>query len=424
MQTRIVQGTGVMRWGSSVSDSASLTEAIEHASEIVLEQLDGRPADLVMTFVSYQHASSFYSVNELLRQYFDDAVIVGCSGAGVIGGGSEVEHRAGVAISAASLPGVSITPFHITQDDLPTPDSPPDSWEDLIGVPAIEDPSLILLPDPLSIEADRLISGLDYAYPRSPKIGGLASGGSQDTPHALFLSGKTHRSGVVGVALAGDIKIDTIVAQGCRPVGEPMVITECENNVIRKLGDKTPLEVLKTLFSTGDEQDRWLMRRALHIGGVMDRLATSFGAGDFLIRNVMGLDEDSGALIVGEKLQEGQIVQFHLRDAETAREDLAAVLDRYLEDNPGRDPEAAMIFSCVGRGQHLFRRPNHDTELFEEMVARVPLTGFFCNGEIGPVGGTTFLHGYTSSFALIGRRSTGPESFKSESGHSESGLDN
>ncbi|MCH8103244.1 MAG: FIST C-terminal domain-containing protein [Chloroflexi bacterium] len=226
----------------------------------------------------------------------------------------------------------------------------------------------------------------------------------------------------MGVALTGDIEIDTIVAQGCRPVGEPMVVTECERNVIKRLGDKTPLEVLKDLFSNGDEQDRLLMRRALHIGVVMDRLATSFGAGDFLIRNVMGLDEDTGALIVGETLQEGQVVQFHLRDAEAAREDLAAVLDRYLEDNPDREPAAALLFSCVGRGQHLFRRPNHDTELFEEMVARVPLTGFFCNGEIGPVGGTTFLHGYTSSFALIGRRSMRPEPFKP--GSPESGLDN
>ena len=422
MQTRVVQGTGVMRWGSAVSDSASLTEAIEQASETVLDQLDGRPADLVMTFVSFHHAPSFYSVNELLQKYFGDAVIVGCSGSGVIGGGNEVERRPGVAIAAASLPGVSITPFHISQDDLPTPDSPPGPWEDLIGVPATEDPSLILLPDPLSVEADRLITGLDYAYPKSPKIGGLASGGSQETPHALFIAGKTHRSGAVGVALTGDIEIDTIVAQGCRPVGEPMVVTECERNVIKRLGDKTPLEVLKDLFSNGDEQDRLLMRRALHIGVVMDRLATSFGAGDFLIRNVMGLDEDTGALIVGETLQEGQVVQFHLRDAEAAREDLAAVLDRYLEDNPDREPAAALLFSCVGRGQHLFRRPNHDTELFEEMVARVPLTGFFCNGEIGPVGGTTFLHGYTSSFALIGRRSMRPEPFKP--GSPESGLDN
>ena len=401
-----------MRWGSAVSDSGSLTEAIEHASEVVLEQLDRRSADLVMVFVSYQHAPSYYSVIELLRHQFGDAVIVGCSGAGVIGGGSEVERRPGVAIAAASLPGVSITPFHISQDDLPTPDSPPEPWVNLIGVPVEDEPSLILMPDPFSLEAERLISGLDYAYPNSPKIGGLASGGSQDTPHALFLGGKTHRLGAVGVALTGDIEIDTIVAQGCRPVGQPMVITECEKNVIKKLGDKTPLEVLKDLFSTGDEQDRWLMRRALHIGVVMDRLATNFGAGDFLIRNVMGLDEDTGSLIVGENLQEGQIVQFHLRDAEAAREDLTAMLDRYTEENPQRDPEAALLFSCVGRGQHLFRRPNHDTELFEEMVARVPLTGFFCNGEIGPVGGATHLHGYTSSFALIRRRGIRPEPFR------------
>ncbi|NQW17355.1 MAG: FIST C-terminal domain-containing protein [Chloroflexi bacterium] len=390
-----------MRWASAVSDAPSFTEAINNAAEQVLDQLEDRAPDLVLVFVSFHHAPSFYSVNELLRSHFGSAQIIGCSGAGVIGAGTEIERRPGVSITAACLPSVEITPFHVKQDDLPTPDSPPDAWEQLTGVAVKEDPSFLIFTDPFSLETDRLISGLDYAYPNGPKIGGLASGGAQETPHALFMGGRTHREGAVGVALTGNIEIDTVVAQGCRPIGEPMVVTKAEKNVIQQLGTSTPLEILRGLFSQGIEKDRWLMRRALQVGVVMDRFATEFGAGDFLIRNVMGMDEDTGSLIVGDVIQEGQIVQFHLRDAEAAREDLMSVLDRYDQENPEKRPEAALMFSCVSRGQHLFRRPNHDTEIFSEMIASVPLSGFFCNGEIGPVGGTTFLHGYTTSLGLI-----------------------
>ena len=393
-----------MRWGSAVSDAASLTEAVGHVAEQVQEQLDGRDADLVMAFVSPQHAPSYLSVPELIGSQFGNAAFVGCSGGGVIGGGHEVEQRPGVAICAASLPDVEVTPFHVEQDDVPDADAPPEAWERLIGVAADDRPVLVLLPDPFSIQADALVSGLDYAFPGSTKIGGLASGGSQASQNALFLGSRTLRRGAVGIALTGDIEAETIVAQGCRPIGEAAVVTECERNVILKMGEERPLDVLQKLFQEAEERDRGLMRRALHVGILMDPLADTFAAGDFLIRNVLGLDEKNGSMAVGEMVREGQVVQFHLRDAEAAHEDLSAVLTRYVSENGQRKPEAALLFSCLGRGQHLFGEADHDTSMFRSMVAPVPLTGFFCNGEIGPVGGSTFLHGYTSSFAIFGPR--------------------
>jgi small ligand-binding sensory domain FIST len=217
----------------------------------------------------------------------------------------------------------------------------------------------------------------------------------------LFEGGKVKRSGAVGVAFAGDLSVETVVAQGCRPVGKPMVVTECERNVIRKLDAGTPLEVIRGLFNSAETRDRRLIRRSLQIGIVMDPLSDQFAAGDFLIRNVIGADEQTGAVAVGELVREGQVVQFHVRDAEAADEDLRAMLERCVERLDGDEPAAALLFQCLGRGQHLFGSPDHDTAVFNEMVAPVPLAGFFCNGEIGPVGGTTFLHGYTSSFALF-----------------------
>jgi small ligand-binding sensory domain FIST len=220
----------------------------------------------------------------------------------------------------------------------------------------------------------------------------------------LFEGGKTYRSGLVGVALSGDISVDTIVAQGCRPVGEPMMVTKSEGSIVQRLGDATPMEILKELFNGADKHDKWLIRRGLHVGIVVDRFTTSFSGGDFLIRNVIGLDQVTGGIKVSDVAQEGQIVQFHLRDAATARADLAAALQQYVDVRLGQRPEAALLFSNIGRGHHLYREADHDTNLFREIIAPVPLTGLFCNGEIGPIGESTFLHGYTSSFALISRR--------------------
>lgn len=401
----LLKGTRTMRWGSAVSDAPSFTEAVHQAGDQVIEQLNGEPPDLVFVFVSTHHAPSYYSVPEVLREQLGDCPVIGCSGGGVIGGSREVERRPGLALTGARLPGVQMRPFHLTQDDLPNPDAPPGEWEDRIGVGADDEPTFVILPDPFTTRADQLISGLDYAFPRSVKVGGLASGGIRGTPHALFANHRVRRQGVAGVALSGDLKAETIVAQGCRPVGRPMVVTQCQGNVIQKVGEEAPLSVLQRLFQTVDERDRRLIRRALHLGIVMDPLADSFTAGDFLIRDVVGLDEDTGALTVGDAAREGQVVQFHVRDAQTAREELAALLERYTAEHEGAWPEAALLFSCLGRGQRLFGEPDHDTRLFTGMVAPVPLAGFFCNGEIGPVGGTTFLHGYTSSFALFSRKS-------------------
>lgn len=164
------------------------------------------------------------------------------------------------------------------------------------------------------------------------------------------------------------------------------------------------MAVLQELFRSLTERDRQLMGHSLFLGVVMDEFLDSPMQGDFLIRNVVGMDQRTGALAIGEMLKEGQLVQFHLRDAETSAQDLTFVLERYATENRENEVPGALLFSCLGRGEYLYGRPNHDTEIFQEKLGQVPLGGFFCNGEIGPVGGTTFLHGYTSSFGLFRSR--------------------
>ncbi|MFP6593586.1 MAG: FIST N-terminal domain-containing protein [Dehalococcoidia bacterium] len=390
-----------MRWSSAVSDISSLTRAVDETAEQVEIGLDGPSADLVFAFISSHHAPSYYSVVELVRSRFSGATVIGCSAGGVIGAGHEVEKTPGVALTAASLPGVVITPFEFEKEELPSPDAPPDAWEALIGVPASDHPSIVLLPDPFTLPSEALVEGLDYAYPGSVKIGGLASGGTVNGANALFSNRGTRRSGAVGVALSGNVVVESVVAQGCRPIGKAMVVTGSNDNVITELDGQLPLDVLRNLFDEGDEREKRLIRRSLQIGILMDPFQDEFAGGDFLIRNVIGADGNNGALAVGERIREGQVVQFHVHDATTASDDLGASLMRYASDHPDAAPAGALLFSGLGRGERLFGMVDHDTDLFQSVVGSMPITGFFCNGEIGPVGGSTFLHGYTSSFALF-----------------------
>jgi small ligand-binding sensory domain FIST len=266
-------------------------------------------------------------------------------------------------------------------------------------VPA-EAPAFLLLADPFTFDAEEYLRALDERCPRAAKIGGLASGGRRPGENVLYLDEKAHRGGLVGVALLGNVHVDTLVAQGCRPIGEPMFVTRSLENQIYALDGRAPLEVLQQLHEELEPRDRELFRHSLFVGLVMREKSDVYRRGDFLIRNLAGLDENRGSLVVAARVPEGTIVQFHLRDAATSAEDLEQMLSS-LAPEPRAETRGSLLFSCLGRGKHLYGRPDHDTDAFRRHLGRVPLGGFFCNGEIGPVHGTTFLHGYTSSFGLF-----------------------
>jgi small ligand-binding sensory domain FIST len=394
-----------MNWASAISEQPDLGFAIGECIGSLESQLGGQSADLAVVFVSPHHRAEYGKVVSLVRQYLPAARVFGCSGGGIIGNGVEVEQRPAVSITAGVLPGVEIVEFHLEADAIPDLDAGPGSWEELVKVTAGDDPQFVMVADPFSFPTQNLLLGLDFAFARAAKIGGLASGGQQQGGNALFLGEETYHSGAVGLALHGNITVDTVVAQGCRPIGHLMRITESRRNLLMSLDNKSPLAVLRELFEQSDERDRGLMRNSLFLGVVMDEFLDTPKQGDFLIRNVVGMDERSGNLAIGELLKEGQVVQFHLRDADTSTDDLTSVLDRYAADNRENQIQGALLFSCLGRGQYLYGRANHDTGIFQDKLGQVPLGGFFCNGEIGPVSGTTFLHGYTSSFGLFRAKS-------------------
>jgi small ligand-binding sensory domain FIST len=208
--------------------------------------------------------------------------------------------------------------------------------------------------------------------------------------------------GAVGLSLTGNFSLRTVVSQGCRPIGDPQIITRCENQIIYELGGKPALEVIQALLESLPEADQRLARSALLMGRVIDEYKEGFERGDFLIRTLMGADPKSGAIAVGDIFRPGQTVQLHVRDASTAREDLHELMDSLApEFNDDRPAKGALLFSCNGRGAHLYGEKDHDSRVITETTGAIPLAGFFCNGEIGPIGNTNFLHGFTASIGIF-----------------------
>jgi small ligand-binding sensory domain FIST len=394
-----------VHWVSRISTAAKLETAVEEVSDAVLEGLGGADPDLAIVFVARQHRAGWVQLPRLLGERLGGPVLLGCSGAGIIGGAREVEQAAALSVVAAHLPGVELTPFHLSPETIPPPGTPTDTWNARLGLASDADASFLVLPDPLSTRAHDFVAAMDAAYPEATIVGGLASGGDQPGQHALMAGHEAYGSGVVGLALSGNIRVDSIVAQGCRPVGSPLFVTRADNQIVHQLDGRRPADVLQDLYTTLSEADRRLMRHSLSLGVVMTEGQQVYRQGDFLIRNIVGLDNETGAMAVAADLHKGQVVQFQLRDKQTSAADLEMMLARHVTAHPDR-PAGALMFSCLGRGRDLYGEPDHDSGMFRRHVGPVPIGGFFCNGEIGPVAGSTFVHGYTSAFALFRRKQT------------------
>lgn len=390
-----------MRWASAVTERPDSVGAARELIDDVRSVLGGAEPNLLLLFVSEHHRDAYRELATVIGSEFGTALLLGCSARSVIGGGREVEEAPGVALTAAVLPGVRLTPLRIDRESIPEPAAASEQWRERLIDRTGEDPHLLLLSDPFSFDVEPLVKGLDAAFPLAQKIGGVASAGRTPGDNALYLGGEVYRCGAVGVALSGQIEVDTIVAQGCRPIGVPMFVTRCRDNVLHELDGQPALAGLHELYRGLSSADQELCRGSLFLGLEMKEAQSEYQQGDFLIRNLLASDPASGALVVGALVHEKQVVQFHLRDARTSSADLSARLTRYGEAHPGSAARGAVLFSCLGRGTHLYGRPNHDSDLLRQHLGAIPVGGFFCNGEIGPVQGTTFLHGYTSAFGLF-----------------------
>lgn len=376
------------RFASALSRHPLASHAVGETAGSVMEQLDGDDPDLVVCFASPHFVGVMDDLVHALRELLSPRVLLGATAVSVIGGAEEVEEAPAFSLLAACLPDAQLTPATLVTEQ--TPDGPAVvGWPDLTGSP----PTLLLLADPFTFPVDGFLRRLDEDRPGLNIVGGVASASMRPGGNRLVLDGDVREDGAVGVFLDG-VDVRPVVSQGCRPIGQPFVVTRAQRNFVEELGGRQALDRLRELAEGLDEHDQELVRRGLHLGVVVDEHQSAFGRGDFLVRNIVGADRASGALAVGDQVSVGQTVQFQVRDAGAADEDLRSLL-------ADTTASAALVFTCNGRGQHLFGVPDHDAGVVAELLGPIPAAGAFCAGEIGPIGGRNFLHGFTASLALF-----------------------
>lgn len=387
------------RFADGMSTDPDWRKAVAEAARNARAKFGSGPCDLALIFVS-QAWDSFDpgELSEILARDLAPLHALGCNASGAISGRREVEMKPAVSILAMRLPGARVHPFSLTPREL-------ERMEDGRALVAALDlyptdkPKFLAVGDPMSCDPDRLTALINDAYPGAPLVGGLASGPQLKRPAWLLLGREVLEQGAAVVALTGEVDFDVVVAQGCRPIGEPLIVTKAEGNLLQELGGRPPLEVLRETLAHCPPEDQRLARVALFAGLAMSEGRTGYKRGDFLIRNLLGFDQDTGSLMLGANLRRGQTLQFQLRDASTSDTDMQALLGVLPET--GASPRGALLVACVGRGQGLYGEPDHDAALVQSMRGPLPLAGFFANGEFGPVSGRNYVHGYTSSLVVI-----------------------
>lgn len=399
----------VISIGAGLSGNLDPVLAAEAACEQAAAGLYAGRADLVVMFVSGDHIHEIERVSEVVHSALKPDVLLACTAIGVVGGNQALEGREGVSLLAADLPGTRLDTF--VYRDLPHV-GPSDTNVHLLAdaVHAKSDTrAIMLLADPFSVPASSLVEALSRVPKAAgtkrafPIIGGMASSANTPGNNALILNNHVHRTGGIGVTISGDVEIDTLVSQGCRPIGRPMIVTEGERNLIKQLGGKPALQVLQDIVQNLPEHDRPLLQNGMFIGRVIDEYKERFGRGDFLIRGVIGVDRNTGSIAIGDGIRRGQTIQFQLRDGKAAREDLDLLLTAQTLQSPAH---GALLFTCHGRGRSMFPDAANDPKMVADKLAApdgspLPLAGLFAGGEIGPVGDRSFIHGHTASLALF-----------------------
>lgn len=379
-----------MPYAAALSVHPLPTHATGEVVGDVLEQLGGRRPELAVLFVTRPHLGVLEDIASSVRAMLDPGTLLAATAVSVLGGREEAEEVAAVSLWAGHTGAARPLALEAVAGD--------DHDVNIVGMDADdldEAGTLILLADPASFPVDAFLASLNESHPGLPVIGGMASAGFGPGANRLVVDGRVLDRGAVGVLLAPSARVTAIVSQGCEPIGDPFTVTRAERNMLHEIAGRPALERVQDVVATLGPDERTKAAKGLHVGRVIDEHKAEFVRGDFLVRNVLGADRENGAVAVGDEIAVGAIVQFHVRDAESADIDLRSLLD-------GHRAEAALVFTCNGRGSHLFGEPHHDAAVVSEALDTSAVGGMFCAGEIGPVGSANFVHGFTASVALFG----------------------
>ena len=381
-----------VRVAVGVSESFDSVEAFDDAAAEAADAL-GAPCDLCLVFAGAPHLPRAKWVHSAVHDRLEPAHLIGCGAGGVVAGGREIEEGPGAVVWALSAPEADIATHHLRVEQA-------GERFEVVGLPGGDElgEAMVVLADPYSFATDALLTRLDGERPGLPVLGGLASaavaGGG-----TLMRDGDVLAGGAVACSLSG-VSLVPCVSQGAAPIGPEMTITAAEANVITELASKPAVERLGEVIASLDARERELMRDGVMLGVVIDEHKPDFGPGDFLVRPIIGADQEAGTIAIGERVRVGQIVRLHVRDAEVADEDLREALARQHDALGSRPAAGALLFTCNGRGSHMFSVPDHDAAAVVDALG-APAGGFFCAGEIGPVGGRNFLHGFTETLAVF-----------------------
>lgn len=374
-------------FGAAISEHPDAAAAVGEVVGTVLERIGATP-DVALLFVSGHPVERFDEIADAVRVLLSPAVVVATTAGSVIGGDLEAEEGPAMSLWAGRVGPVEPVRLETVRSEAGTA---------VVGMPdeaAAGERTLILLADPFSFPADAFLQATNEQYPGLAVVGGVASAPGGPGANRLALDGVTHTDGAVGILLPAGLGEFTVVSQGCRPVGSPLIVTDADGSHVRSLGSRPALERLRELYDGVDADERSLLASGLHVGLVVDEGAATFGRGDFLVRGVLGADQTAGALRIGARAPVGTTLQFHVRDAESARADLHELLAAV-------DADAALVFSCNGRGHRLFGEADHDATAVSAVADPRAVAGMFCAGEFGPVRGRNHVHGFTASMLFL-----------------------
>lgn len=375
-----------MTFATALSEHPVAAEAVGEVLGTIVE-LGGVEPDLVVLFLSAEHVEFAEEISSAIRTVLRPTHLIGTSASAVIGGRHEAED--GPALSVWASWAGPVSPVRLSA-------ARTDDGVAISGVPTdLPDGStMLLLVDPFTLPADGLVDHLGRTRPDVAVVGGLASAATEPRGNVLLLDDTAVRDGAVGVVIPRDQLVGPVVSQGCRPVGEPWVVTGADRNFILELGGRPAMERLSALVEDATPEERAMLATGVHLGVVIDERRTTFDRGDFLVRTIIGGDEERGVIAVGDQVPVGTTVQFLVRDADSAHDDLDQLL-------AGVHGDSALVFTCNGRGSQLFGIDDHDANAVADNVGTDAVAGMFCAGEIGPVGGRSFLHGFTASVLVF-----------------------
>lgn len=378
-----------------------IDEDWEQALEQALAQIKDIAADAIFLFVNIEFAPYFPTMLRIIKRATGTPVLIGCSGQGIIGSDQELEDLPAISLLALSLPGAHLRTVRLSQEMLETSQGPQDLRQQL-AVPSSEVNAWFVFADPFHMDCELMVEKFSQAYPGLPMIGGLASGDIEDRESYIFYNDEVHEDGAVALALGGDYTILPLVSQGCDPIGETWTITSVlDNGLIDGISNRSAYRMLMDTLHTLNPDIQRRAQRNLLVGLAADEYQDNYGRGSFLVRQLYGVDRRTGALAIGAQSRVGQTIQFQLRDAASADLDLHELLAQTKSNLGDNQPIAGLLCTCNGRGIGMFGVPDHDAGVIARELGQIPLSGLFCNGEIGPIGKRVFLHSLTASLALI-----------------------